>query len=90
MSNVTRAQLEAQLNNVDRLARRAGIIKTGDQMALVAGGSTTGVQVWLIQEGQSGYTRAPFAPSGGIIGLTRTEASRALDIVRATLEAVTL
>ena len=90
MNNVTRAQLEAQLGNVERLSRRTGIITPNDELVLNTGGSITGVQVWLIREGESGHTRAPFTPSGGIIGMTKGEASRTLEAVAATLEAVQL
>jgi hypothetical protein len=86
---VTRAQLTQRLAQVATLSVRAGMMLPGDQLRLVAGGSTTGVQVWLIKEGESGYCRAPFGPSSGIIGMTKPEALRTLEVVAITLAAMT-
>lgn len=88
METITRSYLITQLNYIQAAAKTAGIIAPNDNLVLLTGGSITGVQVWLIQYGESGYSHAPFAPFGGLVGMTKREAARTLEAVRLTLQAV--
>lgn len=80
--------LENVTERVWRALLRASLIESGDRLSIVQGGSTYGVQVWLVPAGHTFNTLPPFVSAGAVVGRTKREAIAALEMVALTLEAV--